>query len=239
MSRAVPYNRWLWPGIVVWLVINGLILGTGAWWAYENELFADHAAHIDGTVTRKFVNVSHGRGGTHFSHCVIYTYRAGALVGSRQTVVHGYVWETFLEGGPIPVKYLPENPQHSRIDEPAEDYSATMKARLGLGCGGVFLLLGAAVSYYAIRRNRLHRRLVAAGDSCVGTITSVEVENSGKQLRTYLHLEFRDNYNRLIEGRTWDLPQPEERKWQSGKAVRVYFDPANSSIFTVDLTRTA
>jgi hypothetical protein len=239
MTRAVPYNRWLWLGIAVWLLVNGTILGTGAWWAHENELFADHAVHVEGTVVRKFVTVSHGRGGPHYTHGIAYTYRAGNVVATRQTPVHGYVWEVFQEGGTIPVKYLPEKPQDSRIDEPAQDDADTMKARIGLGLGGLILLLGAAISYFAIGRNRLHRRLIAAGDSCVGKITSVEVENTGKQFRTYLQLEFRDNFNRRIEGRTWDLPQPEERHWQSGKPVRVYYDPSNSNVFTVDLTRSA
>ena len=239
MKRAVPYNQWLWLGIALWLLATGVILGWGAWWARENQLFADHSVHVDGTVLRKFVTVSHGRGGTHHTRCVVYSYQAGHIVGWCETAVHGYVWEVFQEGGPIPIKYLPETPQDSRIDEPAEDYSATMKARVGLGFGGLILLLGTAVAYFAIQRNRLHQRLVEAGDSCVGTITSVEVENSGKQLRTYLHLEFRDNYNRLIEGRTWDLPQPEERNWQSGKSVQVYFDPSDSNVFTVDLNQAA
>jgi hypothetical protein len=65
------------------------------------------------------------------------------------------------------------------------------------------------------------------------------VEKSGKQLRTYLQLQFRDSYNRLIEGRTWDIPQPEERNWQSGQPVKVFFDRSNPNVFTVDLTRSA
>lgn len=239
MTRAIPYNQWLWLGIALWLGVTGTILVWGVWWAYENQLFADHSTHINGTVVRKFVTVSHGKGGPHYTHCVAYTYRAGNLIGTCVTPVHGYVWEVFQEGGPIPIKYLPEKPQDSRIDEPAEDYSATMKERIGLGFGGLSLLLGTAISYYGFRRNQLYQRLISAGDSCVGIITSVEMENSGKQLRTYLHLQFRDNYNRLIEGRTWDLPQPEGRNWESGKPVRVYFDPANSNVFTVDLTRSA
>ena len=56
----------------------------------------------------------------------------------------------------------------------------------------------------------------------------------GKSQQTFLRFEFTDNVGRVVSGRTGGLSWRQQRLWSQDKAITVFFDPVNSSVFTVN-----
>ena len=234
MKCAIPYRTW-WPGAALWVLAMGTVLWFGVKWTLEDDAFASHARHIQGTVLQKFTTTTTGKGGRTYTHFnIVYEYRSGNILGEGQKEVRGDEWRAFSEGNPLPVEYLPEAPGDSRIDDGIEDQTAALKAYLSVRFACFGLLAGTIISICAHRRNQRHQRLVATGLTCRGRVTSVEVV-TGKQTRTYLIFEFTDNGGRVVRGRTWDLDRKEVWYWETGREIKVWYDPARSDVFTVDL----
>jgi hypothetical protein len=67
-------------------------------------------------------------------------------------------------------------------------------------------------------------------------VTSIEVESGGRDtVRPYLVLEFADEQGQVVQGRTWAMTEHQQWFWDIGKAVQVFYDPAHSDVFTVEL----
>ena len=237
VPRAIVYNRWLPVGVVLWTIFTVVVLGIGGWMTWHNHLFADHARKATGTVLRHYTTITHGKGGSTTTHYHLnYGYRVGDLLVNASTSVRQATWSQLGDGGPVPIKYLPEKPQDSRVDNAGEDYDAWQEATIGLVVGLSSLVIGSIVTARAYRRNRQQKRLVAQGIPTQGRITSVDTERVGKQMMLFLLFEFNDNRGQLVEARTRPLTSKEEGVWTIGKAVPVFYDRDNSRILTVDLS---
>jgi len=241
MRRAVPYSYSVWFVMPLWALITGAILYWAFWRMYDNYRFDDHGRQMQATVLRKFITKTYSKNGTPYNHYnIVYGYEVADLLGNCQVEVQTVTWSMYAERGFIPIKYLPEDPKKSRIDNPVENDEAVFKARCCTGLGLVFLLGGSIYSVYTIRRNKIQRRLVATGLSCLGKVTSVGTERAGKSgYKSYLRIEFSDNRGRTVTGRTWQLNRKQEKLWHEGKKVTVFYDPTDSHVFTVDLNAPA
>ena len=239
MKRAVNYHP-VWPAMTIWGLFTVVAFWFGASSAYENHLFSSHAEHVQGTVLKKYETDWQGKNGTvGYTHYIVYGYVAGTLLGNCQTLVHGDIWSQLSEGGPIPVKYLPGDPQNSRIDDATEDAYASIPAWVGLGLGLVILLAGAPHFAWMISRNKLYFRLLATGTTGLGTVTAIKVETGGRDtVRPYLELEFADEQGRVVQGRTWAMTEQQQWFWEIGKAIQIFYDPVHPDVFTVELNPT-
>ena len=237
MKRAIPHGP-IWPGIL-FSILGGGFLSWAIWLAYQNHLFASYARHTEGIVVRKFVTETYGRHGTVYHHYnFLYEYAVGPLQVERAVEVHGLTWSQYAERDSILITYLPEEPKNSRIDDPSETRATSTQAHWALGIGLATLIFGCGTTAYIVQKNNIRKSLMGSGLQTTGKITSVATENpSGKQVRTFLKLEFSDNRGRLVQGRTWDLSRAEEDAWNEGMPVQVFYSSTNPDQFTVSLDR--
>jgi hypothetical protein len=234
--RAIPYTR-LWLGLLLWgLVAGSLLAGTG-WELYQNFLFACHSQPVSGTVERKFVQISHGRHGPSYTPYLVFRYQVDNLQVTTKSTVQGSTYSRVYPGGTIPLLCLTGNVASNRIELPAEIqhlriFSFIMiAASILLTAGGIWIFL------FLHRRNRTNLRLLLQGRSCQGKVTAKNFDVVGKaQTRCYyLLFTFRDDRGAELNGKTWYLTTEQESFWQEDNPIRVYFDPADSRRFTVDL----
>lgn len=238
VTRAIAYNRGLWLGVALWAVFTGAVLWFGGWWTWQNHLFADHGRSTAATVIRLYTTISHGRHGSSTTYHVVYGYRVGDLLVNTQTSVHRATYLQMTAGGILPIKYLPEKPDDSRLDNTAEDADKSRAQWAGLGVGLVSLVVGTYATAHTHRRNRLQRRLTATGFSTQGTITDIASERVGKRMQPYLRFEFNDHRGQRIEGRTGPLTDRQAEPWTVGRLITVHYDGADSRVFTVNLHET-
>jgi hypothetical protein len=234
VSRALPYKDNLWPGIIFFAAITGIGLWYGGWWTWQNHLFAEHGQQMEATVLRKYMAVSRGRHGPSYTPHVAYGYRVGDVIINCDTPIQRSTWDEIDGSGGVPIKFLPEDPPDSRIDNTAEDWRSTMKGYLGLGGGLLALVFGVSATVSVHRRKTRVERLRARGLTASGRVTAVDTEQTGKQVRTFLRFEFTDNQGRVILGRSLPLTSRQERLWTQDKAITVFNDPSDSSVFTVN-----
>jgi hypothetical protein len=236
-SRALPYRDKLWPGIVCFGALAGIALWYGGWWTWQNHLFAEHGQRLEATVLHKYMAVSHGKHGPYYTPHIAYGYRIGDVIINCDTPVQRSTWDEIDGSGGVPIKFLPEDPPDSRIDNAAEDWPATMKANLGLGGGMLALVFGISATISVHRRKTRVEGLRARGLTASGRVTAVDTERSGKQMRTFLRFEFTDNQGRVNLGRSLPLTSRQERLWTQDMTIAVFYDPADSRVFTVNPNR--
>ena len=235
--RAVPFNQKFLPGVVIFGLLAAVALWFGLKWTWENHLFADHARRTEGKVIQKYMTESHGKSGTTYTPRISYTYRAGNVIGNCDVVVPRDIWDQVHDGGSIPIKYLPEDLSDSRIDDTADDLQATMKGCVALGVGLLGLICCITTTVRGNRRKKLLDQLTTRGLSTMGRVTALDTERVGKQTKIFIRFEFTDNRGQVISGRTEPLSGNQNYTWTPNKMITVYYDPANSSVFTVNLNQ--
>ena len=235
LARAVPFNENLWIGTVVCALIAVAGFWYGGWWTWQNHLYADHGQEMLATVTHKYVVVTQGKHGPIHTPHLQYHYHVRDVAVDCDVSTQWTLYNAVVEGGGMPIKYLPEDPANNRLDDTGDDYQAKMKANGGLIAGLVALVFAIASAIGADRRKKLLTRLKTAGLSTVGRVTSVETERAGKTTVTFLRLEFTDNSGQVISGRTGRLTPKQKRIWNRGDKITIYYDSRNSSVFTTNL----
>jgi hypothetical protein len=234
LSRALPYNNRLWPGIIFFAALTGIGCWYGGWWAWQNHLFADHGQVIEARVLRKYLAESQGKHGPVYTPHLTYGYQVGNVVVNSDVAISRDTWDQVDGNGGIPIRYLPEDVADSRLANTAEDFKAMLKARLGLGGGLAAFVMGIVGTTYTNRRRMRVERLRTMGLTAAGHVKAVDTERSGKQRVTFLRFEFPDNTGRVIQGRSGPLTFWQQRLWRPGKAIAVFYDPVDSSVFTVN-----
>jgi hypothetical protein len=216
-----------------WLMFVLAVLARVGVLMHENHLFATRAVHVEGTVLRKFGQPLHGGGPANTVAVVIYTYRAGNLVGRCLAAVDLATYQRVKVGGPIPIVYLPSQPMNNRIDFPWESASANWAPLDDFVVAMLVFVPGLGLVAYFGRRNRIHSRLVARGFNAWGEVTALRTSHHRCATRAYLVLRFTTAAGREIRGRTSWLP--ERSHWQEGDPIQVFFDPKKPELFAVDL----
>ena len=236
MLLAVPYTR-LGFGVTVWAFLSLIFLGALGWVLYQNYLFAFDAKPAEAKVMRMFYRTSHGRHGTSYTPYLDYQYTAGPYVFEAVSSVSGTTYASEHIGQRMPVLYVKSHLNDNRIEMPQEILNVKM-ATVGLIALNLFVVLGGAfLIRYHIRQNRLCRWLQASGLQTRGVVSSVNYDlvGKGQTRKYYLNFDFRDSLGRTVSGRTWYLPTNMESGWNEGSQILVYFDPADSNRFTVNL----
>jgi hypothetical protein len=234
LSRALPYDNSLWPGIIFFAVLTGIGFWYGGWWTWQNHLFADHGQVMEAKVLRKYLAKSQGKHGPVYTPRLAYGYQVGNVVVNYDVAPARDTWDQVDANGGVPIRYLPEDISDSRLANTGEDFKATLKARLGLGGGLLALALGLGVTMSTNRRKKRVERLRTRGLTARGRVTALDTERSGKNRVTFIRFEFTDNRGRVIQGRSWPLTSRQQRLWRQDRAIAVFYDPTDSSVFTVN-----
>jgi hypothetical protein len=232
VKRAVHHSA-VWLIAPFWLIFVSAVVARVGVLMHENHLFATRAVHVEGTVLRKFGQALHGGGPGNTVAVVIYTYRAGNLVGRCLSAVDIATYLRVKTGGPIPIMYLPGQPMNNRIDFPWESASADWAPLDDFAVAMLVFFPGLAAVTYFGRRNRIHARLVARGSHVWGEVTALRTSHHRCATRAYLNVRFTTGTGREIEGRTTAVP--ERSHWQEGDPIQIYFDPGKPEHFAVDL----
>jgi hypothetical protein len=237
MIRAIPYTS-LWLGIGLWGLITFGVVGATIWELNQNYLFAYHAQAAQAKVMRMFVKVSSGgRGGKSYTPCIDYRYTAGAYTFECVSKVDKSTYASFETGSEMPILYVTDRLNDSRIETPAEINDVRALTVTGIVVSVALLIGGAFSLRFHLRRNRLYRWLLDSGIRTMGQVSAVKYDVFGKTRtrKYYLNFEFRDNMGRSLGGRSWYLPTYLESGWKEGSQIAVHFDPAKPEHFTVDL----
>ena len=224
-------------GISLWLLLVGGFLGWTSWQLYQNHLFADHSRVVSALVTRRYMNVTQGRHGPIHTPNLDYCYSVGKVTINCLESVKYDTWARTPYGGSLEVRYLPEDPANHRINSPVEEQVYTTRTQglvffsllvLGVGAGGI--------TFYT-HRNWVYRDLVERGIACRGVVSRVDYDlvNKGRTKRYYLVFTFRDSHAHETTGRTWSLRPGQQKNWDQGDPIQVWYNPANTRQFTVDL----
>lgn len=238
MIKAVPYTS-LWLGTTLWVLITGgLLAGTG-WQLYENYLFSHYSHSVEARVDRKFMSVTHGKGGPTYTPHLDYDYHVGSVVVRAETSVQPDTYNQEREGWMVPVLYVEGEVVNNRIDLPAENQRVWLLTSILIAGSLLFSVSGTCLVIYYLRQNKRYRYLRDRGVSCQGVVTNVPYRLVGKYKtrQYYLTFAFRDSLGEEITGTSWPLKKGQELFWKEGSSIPVYFDGANARSFTVEINR--
>ena len=114
-----------------------LFLGMGCFGAYRYWQFSGPVEHVSGTIEQ--LNIRHGRS-TSYHASFRYAGPDGVNYENTSTVPLS-VWNTFRVGDPVPVKFLPLQPNIARIDLPAADRLELINLIIEFLGGGTMLII--------------------------------------------------------------------------------------------------
>lgn len=150
MARGSPFACYAATGLSLWIA-TGLFLGMPGM-VRDNARFA-------GPVERTWGWVSHlhrtSRGACRAEYRYVDTQ---GTVHSAQAKIVEPTWRLLIGGGPIPLKYLPDDPAKNRVDTPGEDTWYRQMPWTFLAYPPIIVLLAALMAWRDRLRNAARRR---------------------------------------------------------------------------------
>ncbi len=146
-------------------------------------------------------------------------------------------WQLHREGDPLPIRYLPEEPERSSYADPegVEWWVLPLIfGAVGLVFGGVgwFLALGSWFDSGRIVQ------LLLEGSVAVGRVSAIEENLNVRINRRHPRLvvyEFKDTSGKSRTARGPNLPRHLEDRWKPGDPITVVYDPADPERSVLDL----
>jgi hypothetical protein len=223
-------NFWFWFG-GIWFAIGVLFLAVAisvdVYGARLGARFAAQGRTTQGVVLGKeIVSSSSSSSSTSSppSYRVTFRFtdqRGQTLRGSEE--LEAEAWDTLVEGGPIELAYLPDQPQTYRV-QGRHDTTGILTLVFG-GVGAALAVVGGFVLFNALRHRRREHDLEATGVSTEATVIALAQGN----LRINgipqwkLRYRFRDFHGGSHEG-SRTLSAQEAESWQEGATGRVRYD---------------
>lgn len=141
-------------------MVGALFLSFGLFDSFQigrlDERFRQQARTVEGTVLAKTTTDSSSadilrRRFSSRSYHVTYRFSASegrAFEGSA--TLYAETWDSLTEGGPIQVRYLPDEPMTNRVEGRTDPGSAAAQALMG----GLLAVGGGALTVWDLRRSR-------------------------------------------------------------------------------------
>jgi hypothetical protein len=236
LYRALPcYPRfWAWLGL--WLLVTLSLLGVGIWDIRLDHAFATRAVHVQGQIVANYFRVSHGRYGDEIQiPFLAYRYEANGLFHRVDVLISLDTRSALLGHDTVPIKFLPEAPDRSRIDTEAENDFQHRHQAAPLFFGYLLLVGGGALFVGCHWQNRRWRRLAQSGPTCTGRVVSME-KLRGRGAPTVLDFEFTTEEGRLISARSQPLTWRQQVHWKDADTIQVHYDKEDPTVFVVDLS---
>jgi hypothetical protein len=238
MLKHLP-SSFAWTAAIL-AAIGTLLLVYGAHTCYRNWQFSGRVERVMGSVTDRYITVSHGRHGstTHYHICYRYSDEQGWDFSENTTVTSTTYYE-LTSPGAVPIKFLPQQHDIDRIDLPAEDSSYTRTA-WGFTLGG--LALGGVGWYVFIGLERLifyRRWLRKNGIRCAGHVDRLEASPITVNKRTvyYMVYTYTDPLGRKHMDDSEGMTEAQYGSWHDGDSVDVFCDPRDNSRSAVRLDK--
>ena len=220
LSRAVV----LWVGSFLF-VIGGVFAVIGLNEMANERPYQSRGITIDGTVSDKSIERAQRGENPRTRYLVSYHF---APPGGREIEGSGEVsveeWERLDPGKKVPVTYLPDMPESSRLQGSNND--AWIAVSVFLAIGGVFTLLGGGLAFYegraVVRSIRVSRHGLPTQGTVLRVVPTSTTINRVHQWR--LRYEFRDHVGRTQQGESHLLSPDEASTYHEGETGVVRFD---------------
>jgi hypothetical protein len=140
-------------------------------------------------------------------------------------------------GAALPIRYLPDRPTRSSIDDPDAEQGWVLPLIFGI-FGAVFGGIGWVLLMRAIVRSGSQASLMRHGVGVLGAVTAVEVNYNVRINRRhpcFLRYEFVDDLGQKQEGCSINLPFRLERRWNPGDNILVVHDRLDPSRHDADI----
>lgn len=221
-------NFWFWFG-GIWLFCGSpfLIIGLylGAQQVTISKRLAAEGRMVEGIVLTKVITSSSSgssRGSATPTYKITFRFlTAGGLVTGGAEVARD-TWDSLVEREPIQITYLPDAPQHHRVEGQADGWMPPVLMTIS---GGVFSSLGGFVLLRAHSRLQVTQRLQREGITSTATVSKVRAANmriNGVQQQA-VHYQYRDERGRTYTGKE-SFPPEEADRWKEGDRVTIRYD---------------
>lgn len=226
-----PKNFWLWFG-GIWLFCGSpfLIIGLylGAQHIYVSKRLAAEGRMVEGMVLTKAITYSSSdtssRGGSRNpTYHVTFRFltRGGMIQGKAE--VSGDTWDTLIEREPIRITYLPDAPQHYRVENQTSGWwlpgSFTVMGGIFTSLGG-FIFLRARTGLQT--RARLHREGITT-EATIFEVRPTRIRINGVH-QWSLRYRYQDGRGKSCTGAE-SLSPEEAEAWKEGDKGMVRYNP--------------
>jgi len=224
-------NFWLWFG-GIWLFCGSpfLIIGLsiGAQHLYVNNRLAAEGRTVDGMVLTKAITYSssnsNSRGGSgNATYHVTFRFltRGELVTGEAEVTVDA--WDALVEREPIQVIYVPDAPQHHRVEGQSSGWIVPVSFTV---LGGFFTSLGGFILLRARSRLRIREQVQREGATTEATVVELRWANIriNRIQQCLLRYRYQDDRGTIHTG-TEHLSPDEADTWKVGDTGRVRYDP--------------
>jgi hypothetical protein len=223
-------NFCLWFG-GIWLFVGlpFLIIGlyVGAQHVIVNNRLDTEGRTIEGMVLTKEIRTSsssqsRGRSSSVPTYHVTFRFVTPSGLITSDAEVNLDVWDKLVEREPIQVTYLPDAPQHYRIEGQSSGWVLPIIFTV---LGGFFTVVGGYIFWRGLSQSRSREQLQREGFTTEATVTQVSPRNvwvNGVQ-QWAIHYEYRDDRSRTHEGKS-PLSPEEAEAWKEGDKGVVRYD---------------
>ena len=230
MFAITPKNFWLWFG-GIWFAVGMPFLVIGLYLGFQHitvtkrlDAEGKTAEGIVLTKARKTSSSSSGRSSTPTYEVTFRFLTPGGTVLGKADV-SGDTWDSLIEREPVRVTYLPDAPQHYRIEGQSGGWILPLIFTV---MGSIFGGLGGFILLRARNLMQIKRRLQRDGVTTTATVSDVRAANmriNGIQ-QLAIHYEYRDERGRSHSGKEM-FPPEEAARWKEGDRVTIRYDRRN------------
>ncbi len=223
-----PQTFWFWFG-GIWLLVGVpfLVIGLylGAQHVTISKRLAAEGRTVEGMVLTKAVTSSSSgssRGGSTPTYEVTFRFTTpdGLVTGKAEVLAE--TWDALVEREPIRVTYLPDAPQHYRIEGRTSGWWLPAIFTI---MGGIFTSLGGFIFLRAWSRLQSGTRLQRDGITTTATVSDVQASylqiNGVNQCVVLYH--YQDDRGRSHTGKEYFSPE-EAGRWKQDDQVTIRYD---------------
>ena len=227
MFAITPKNFWLWFG-GIWFAVGMPFLVIGLYLGFQHitvtKRLDAEGKTAEGMVLTKARKTSSSSSGRSSTPTYEVTFRlltpGGTVLGKAD--VSGDTWDSLIEREPVRVTYLPDAPQHYRIEGQSGGWILPLIFTV---MGSIFGGLGGFILLRARNLMQIKRRLQRDGVTTTATVSDVRAANmriNGIQ-QLAIHYEYRDERGRSHSGKEM-FPPEEAARWKEGDRVTIRYD---------------
>lgn len=224
-----PKNFWLWFG-GIWFAIGTPFLIIGLYVGFQHTTISKRL-DTEGKTTegmvltkaRKTSSSGSGRsGGSTPTYEVIFRFTTPAGFVTGKAEVAAETWDTLIEREPIRILYLPDAPEHYRVEGQTSGWWLPgVMTVMGLLFGG----LGGFILLRAHSRLRIRQDVQREGLTTTATVSEVcEANIRINGVRQWVvRYDYRDERGNVHEGQE-DVSPEEALRWKEGDRVTIRYD---------------
>jgi hypothetical protein len=214
----------------IWALVGTpfLLIAVFTW---RNESYIQkHGIPAEATVVEKLHTSSSNKSSTYALKYVFSDRSRQEHI--RSTNVPWETWRQYRDGDTLPIIYLPESPEKSRLDGDHRELPWILPLVFG-GFGLIFAPVGWYLAVRGFRNTLRSLELLRSGSVAKGEVTDIQVDLNVRINRRhpcYLRYRFKAPEDGAVhEGRSPNLPFKLQGRWKIGDDIAVVYDPMDPS----------